>query len=353
MKSGRKLFALALLLIAAACSKNTPPPQFAAVPLPILVAGQPVKLSVAHVVNPRLPQLSDADIARLLAAARASVKAQFAREIEFSAVETIDITRFFSAVPADAMKWRQPYLYDFKSGKGSKPALAHAYRVSVDAQKKNIADWAPFAAREIGLTQVDFDLAAWTTRLTETHLSRLLALAKIPASDGKPAIDASKKNEWLYWDTIGEHPRGFDFVITNQIVASAEYTSADVHSALRGGISLGTTAYSRAATFGAQSWWSTFAFTSNDPAIVAMRGGETYNSDEAAQLAGTLAAHEIGHLLFHFGHPFGVSACVMSPTPMLRFRETAAKLDGTACRETNHEKMRPGAATVTRPVSRP
>ncbi len=341
---------MALTLIGG-CASEVAPPKFDVVPLPLIVANVPVKLSVAHVVNPRLPRFSDVQIASLLAAARVSVKDQFGRDIEFSRVETIDIARFFADVPKDAMSWRQPYQYDFKSGKGSVAELAHAYRRTLDAQRGSVAEWAPFAAREIGLKELDFDLAAWTTRLTDTHVSRLTALAKIAANDGKPSIDATQKNEWLYWDTIGERPRTFDFVITNQIVASAEYTSADVHSALRGGMTLGTTAYARVATFGAQSWWSTFAFTSNDPQILAMRGGETYGAEEAARLAGTLAAHELGHLLFHYGHPFGLTACVMSPTPMLRFRETVAALNGSTCRAANHEKMRPGAATINRPLT--
>lgn len=351
MKSALSLVvALALAVGTGGCAKEPAIPTFETVTLPQLKSGQTVTLSVAHVVNPRLPRFSDAQITSLLAAAKATIRDQFSLDVNFSVVETIDITRFFADIPKDAMRWRRPYVYDFKSGKGERTALAHAYRTSVTDQLKTIAEWAPYAAREIGLNPVDHDTEAWVKRLTDTHLNRLAAHARIKAADGAAVIDKSDLNEWLLWDTIGERERAFDFVITNQLVASAEYTTADIHSALRGGISLGTTAYSHRATLGAQSWWSTFTFTSADPSVVALRGGETYTAEEAAILAGTLASHELGHLLFHFGHPFGLAACVMSPTPMLRFRETVSQLNARACREANHAAMKPGAVKVNRPM---
>ncbi len=37
----------------------------------------------------------------------------------------------------------------------------------------------------------------------------------------------------------------YDIVITNQLVASAEYFAMDVHSSLRGGLTAGTTSYAK------------------------------------------------------------------------------------------------------------
>ncbi|HEX4858439.1 MAG TPA: hypothetical protein VFV17_05430, partial [Usitatibacteraceae bacterium] len=196
---------------------------------------------------------------------------------------------------------------------------------------------------------VDTDPDMWKKRLAGTHLERLERLREIRAADGKPAIDETPLNEWLYWDTLGERDPGFDITVTNQLIASVEYNGADIHTALRGGLLLGTTSYARHGALGAQFWWSVFPFLSADVQIAAMRGGEHYAAEEAALLAGTLAAHELGHLLFRYGHPFNVHACIMSPTPMLRFREAVRLLDAAACRAANDPAMAAGVIDLRRP----
>ena len=228
---------------------------------------------------------------------------------------------------------------DFKKDVVDRQRLESAYELAISEQVAPLKDWAEYAAREIGLAKVDTDPDEWKRRL-----------AKMNAADSKPVIDDSPYNEWLFWHSLGEREQVHDLIITNQLVASVEYSDVDIHPALRGGLTNGATSFSRDSTFGMFAWWSTFAFTSSYPVIVSMRGDETYNPLEAARLAGTGAAHELGHMLFHYGHPFGLSACVMSPTPVLRFREWVSKLDATACKATQHPAMKPGAARVMGPV---
>ena len=81
-----------------------------------------------------------------------------------------------------------------------------------------------------------------------------------------------------------------------------------------------------------------------------MRNGEQYEPLEAARLAGIGAVHELGHMLFHYGHPFGVPACVMSPTPMLRFREAVRAFDAKACVAANDPAMKRGSLRIRRPI---
>jgi hypothetical protein len=93
------------------------------------------------------------------------------------------------------------------------------------------------------------------------------------------------------------------------------------------------------------SVWSTFAFTGSDDFTVQMRGGETYDSLEAARLAGTAAAHEVGHQLFHLRHPFARPECIMNPVPMFAYREWAQKLSPGDCKLGSDAAMTPGAYT--------
>ena len=78
-----------------------------------------------------------------------------------------------------------------------------------------------------------------------------------------------------------------------------------------------------------------------------LRGGETYSAKETAELSGAYLAHEIGHLLFQFGHPFGQKSCVMNPTSMLRFREWYQQVDNAACPIGCRPEMSVGAVLPT------
>ena len=80
-----------------------------------------------------------------------------------------------------------------------------------------------------------------------------------------------------------------------------------------------------------------------------MRMGETYSADEAATLAGIGATHEIGHQLFHFGHPYTHPECVMAPTHLLAFRAAAAQLDAEACARAALPSMRAGTVKFRLP----
>ncbi|HXC38906.1 MAG TPA: hypothetical protein VN667_08155 [Burkholderiales bacterium] len=74
-----------------------------------------------------------------------------------------------------------------------------------------------------------------------------------------------------------------------------------------------------------------------------LRGGETYSEDDAAIYAAYILVHELGHQLFHFGHPFGAKACVMNPTPLLHFRDWVKGLSPRDCPIGSSNAMKPGA----------
>jgi hypothetical protein len=74
-----------------------------------------------------------------------------------------------------------------------------------------------------------------------------------------------------------------------------------------------------------------------------MRGVETFTPEEAARLAGVGAAHELGHQLFHFLHPYDNPACVMNPVPMFAYRAWVEKLSPQDCPLGSSPPMQPGA----------
>jgi hypothetical protein len=278
----------------------------------------------------------------LLAATRQTVKESFGAEVEFTEVSEIDIGKLFAQAPAAVIRARQSSIYDFKHGGGDKRKLGEGINTTLTQRGTTLADGLKFAAPYLPDSHPK-DLMDFSNSLAQVLLDRLDGWRKVNLADGLPLLDDAPYNEWIYWDTLGYGKLPYDLIITNQLIASAEYIDVDIHSAIRGGVTLGTTTYSRNNPFGAFVFWSTFPFTDNSEVTLSQRGGERYSASEAAQLSGAGLAHEIGHLLFRFGHPFGQTSCVMNPVSMLQFRAWLQHLDAKQCQIGSRAEMTAGA----------
>lgn len=305
--------------------------------------GSTVHIRVVHATNPRLSRMSDAQLRIMLAATKTTVQKNFGVHVEFSDIPETGIDRLFALIPPAVREAREPSIYDFKSGNGDRHKLAEGILSTLTQRGTTLQDALAFAQPYLPAGARPKDLKEFCELLSDVMLERLDYWRKIKASDGAPVLDASPYNEWIYWDTLGYGNLQYDLVITNQFIASAEYNGVDIHSALRGGVSVGTTTYSRNSKHGSYIVWSTFPFTDGSDYTERMRGGEKYSDAEAAELSGAYLAHEIGHMLFHFGHPFGQKACVMNPVSMLRFREWLQQIDSAGCQIGSRPEMAVGA----------
>lgn len=312
----------------------------AAVPV---AAGSTVHIRVVHAVNPRLSRMSGQQLQAMLAATKTTVKKNFGVNIEFSEIAETGIDHLFTLIPPAVRDAREPSIYDFKSGKGDRRKLAEGILKTLTERGTSLEGALAYAQPYLPSGTAPKDLTEFCEVLADVMLERLERWRKIKAADGGPVLDGSPYNEWIYWDTLGYGDLQYDLVITNQFIASAEYNGVDIHSALRGGVSVGTTTYSRTGQYGSYVVWSTFPFTDESDYTVQLRGGEKYSATEAAELSGAYLTHEIGHMLFHFGHPFGQEACVMNPVSMLRFREWAQHIDSAACQIGSRPEMTEGA----------
>jgi hypothetical protein len=311
------------------------------IPLPKLPAG-PIELRVAHVVNPRLPRMSAAQLQVLLNAVRETSRQHFGVELTFSPVTEMPIDEFFSRIPSGKQREARAHAYDFKSGNGDPLKLAKDFGRGLREGGESLPAMLGYVKPYLGsLPEASYE--ALGAALAKLQLERVRHWQSLPALDGGPAIDDSPYNEYSMWDLAGYGDIPFELVITNQIIASVEDIDPSVHTSIRGGYNNGVTTYSRNSRFRTYSLWSTFAFTTDDPWVREMRGGETFNTAEAARLAGIGAAHELGHQLFHFLHPYDNPACVMNPVPMFSYRAWADKLSPWDCRIGSSPPMTPGA----------
>lgn len=316
-------------------------PAAQALPLPALPPGT-IELRVAYVRNPRLPEMSEQQLQTVLRAAARSAEAHFRRAVQFSPVTTFTIAEVFGRVSPGLARKLDADVYDFKTGGGDLPRLRKSFEEDIRGWGDPLEALIRYTRPHLLVPLRARSFPALSDALLDTQLARLDAFRRERLADGRPLIDDAPYNEYVYWDAVDALEMPFEVILTNQLMASVEYRGASAHSAIRGGITNGVTSLNRASRFGTTSIVSTYPFIADDAATRALRGNASYAPADAARYAGLLLTHELGHQLFHVGHPYGRRACIMSPTPLLHFRQWAAGLAAKDCPLPGPGAMQPG-----------
>lgn len=330
-----------LAFVVGGCSGN----EWEPIAQPILPQGS-VTLRVVYAHNPRFEHLDATDIETLLAETKRMTLRHLGVDLTFGPVTEVTLPTLFKEIPTVVIEKRRPSIFDFKEGTGDQTKLRAGIASTVNSHPVSVDSLAQFSQPYLLRPLRELSRPALAEALSDTMIARLGLWSDVKAGDGKSIINSDPYNEWIYWDTLGYGDLQFDLVITNQMIVSAEYDSGDIHTALRGGLTVGTTTFSRHGRFNSYVFWSTFPFTSNSDLATELRGGHRYNREEALRLAGAYLTHEIGHLLFRYGHPFGADACVMNPVAALRFNDWNEKLDQTNCAPNSRPEMTAGVAKL-------
>jgi hypothetical protein len=287
-KRRRAVAIIALVLAALAGSaillSKRSAPKMRVVALPEIRDGA-VRLRVAHAVNPRFPRLDDTQLKQLLAAAVGATKLHFRVKVDYEGDPAqVSVEELFRLIPARVSKFHRETAQAVRSGPIERDRLIESYRQTILEESAPLADVVAY----MGLLGVDStgptNSRLVAEALADHHINLFRLLRDVPADDGKPLVDGSWFNEWSLWESLGYGDLPFDLVITNQPILSLEYYGTPVHTALRGGMTLGTTLYSKRARYGSAVVWSTFAFTATQPAFVQLRGGALNSSTEAAEV---------------------------------------------------------------------
>jgi hypothetical protein len=321
-RPGAPVLAVALLLAGASCAHRAPAP----------LAGEAVALRVAYVVNPALPGLNAGELRSVLAAARQGAMENFGVNVEFTEPDELSLKALFDRVtPSQRSHWNS-LSYDFKSGKGDRVRLLRGYAAALRSEENSLDDLIAYAQPHLLAPVTARTYQGLAEAVTATLVARLDQLRSEKLPDGSELIDGSPDNEVLYWAFIGKLSFPYDVVITNQLIASAEYVGSSVHTAIRGGITNGITTGNPSSPRGTTAIVSVYPLIGEDALTRRLRGGESYSEADSARFAAALLVHEIGHQLFDLGHPYGRKACVMNPPELLRFRVWAGQLSPKDCR---------------------
>lgn len=331
-----------LMAVSSAATFAQSSKEIAQLPLPKL-GSQPLELRVAHVINTRLPRMSDAQINLMLETMAQATNEHFGITVRFAKPVDMPIKLAFESIPPKFMALAKREQYNFRSIFARSSSLANAFGKGLAVQGEPLEDMAQFAEKKgIKLNAKNFEV--FGEDLAKLQLNRIAQWTNIKAPDGKSVIDDQPYHQYTAWSMLGYGELPFELIITNQIIASVEYVQPSIHTAIRGGYTNGISSFNRSARWGTHSIWSTFAFTQNDSDWVARREGEAYTPEEAARLAGLAATHELGHQLLHLMHPFGQKGCIMDPVPMFAYRAWADKLSPKDCPVNSSKAMKPGSS---------
>ena len=329
----------AVLAFTASAQQFKPVPALA---LPRLPHGV-VELRVAYVVNPRMPQEpGPQQIDALLAHARTAAREHFGVEIMFTSPREMQVHDIFDKFSPQMRASLNGAVYDFKTGTGDLERMRRSFagylRGAADEFDDLYALAQPYLFGPLEVRTVE----ALADGLLRTHLERLVDFSLFNARFGGKLIDDTPYNELIYWSAAPRLALPFDVIITNQLIASAEYGALSIHSAIRGGVTDGFTTVNPSARFGTTAILSVYPFIAGDDSSRQMRANETYTDDEAMRFAAHVLVHELGHMLFHFGHPHGRASCVMNPPLLLHYRAWVNQLSAADCKPASSAAMTPG-----------
>jgi len=320
-------------------ARNPSPARLA---LPVLPALVPLRTVYFH--NPRFERLEAAWMASVLAQAVEFAKSTLGLALEFAPPREIPIAEGFLGYGPRQQARVEPTLYDFKNGRGDRRRLVEGTRRGLEHSGSSLDQLLRYARPHLLRAPDDESFHGLAEAAVDTQLVRLEAWRGLRGADGQPLLDASPYNEfnaWLAAAWTASWP--FEVILTNQLIASAEYDNNHLHGALRGGVSNGLCTPTPQARHGLVSVLSAFPFTSNDAASVELRGGAPAQGGAPARWAAALLVHELGHQLLHLNHPFARADCVMNPPPLLLFPQWVAALDGRSCPLGSSPEMTPGA----------
>jgi len=314
-------------VLAAVLTANAQP---VAKSLPLPDVSKPVTLRVAYIHNPRFEPFSAGRLGRVLALTAGHVKEHLGVSVAFAPPVEVPIIKVFAALPPRLAAVAESQRLDAAINDFALERLARELLKDLK-QEGELAAQKRFAARYLVKPPKDASDMAFARALVNTQLTLLGTWQALPGADGQPLIGKDRFNEYAYWNLLGATPLPYEVIVTNQLVASAEWEGNSVHSAVRGGVSNGVTTQNLQGRFQLFSMLSTFPFLDDSPQTVALRGGDTPTASEADNYMALLLAHELGHQLLHLGHPFGNRRCLMTPPPALRFRLWADGLSARDC----------------------
>ncbi len=348
----RRLLSILLAMLLGLIAEGSSSSAADYVSLPVL-ENDTVSPRIVYVENPRFPNVSGEEISIIVEHAADLVKEYFGVTVDVpSAIHKLGIDDTFEGVVSQTPEGFEGLIGDFKSSNVDWAYVKELLVEQIESYPGALEDQISFAMPHLLREPASRDTNAFADAVVDTFKSRLSYWTEAKLEDGNPIIGdvpgrpSLPVNEYGYWTLMAKLGVDAEIVLTNQFIASVEYIPTPVHTAIRGGITGGSTEYNPASKLGATVWMSLAPFLMDDKLVTTLRNGKTYSRADALRYAGILLAHELGHLLLHLGHPWSNSACLMRPAEVLDFAAWADGLDAKACPIGSDPEMTKGVLNI-------
>jgi hypothetical protein len=299
------------------------------------------KLNVLVVNHPRYPTIDENKLKDILQITSELAKTHFNASLSFNAPEFMSPEQLKSKVSDARLAWAKEQVLDL-SRLDQVALLSQSIEKDLKQENPGNTEFKQFGRNYLIREPADLTDSAYAQALAATQAALFNQWRRQTATDGTPLLPSDGTESYPFWLTVGYSNLAFEVIVTNQPIISSEKVGNAVHSALRGGVSNGISASSNKSSTGVFSVLSLFPFENTAPATLTLRNNQIYSPELTLRYAAALLTHELGHQLFHLGHPFGNEACIMRPPVRLHFAEWYRKLDAKQCSLGSDAAMTPG-----------
>ena len=166
------------------------------------------------------------------------------------------------------------------------------------------------------------------------------------ARDGRRVIDSTTLHQIAMWEYLGYAELPSDILITNQLVAGLRTYAFHPFEAMRGGMMMSETGFSRSAQFEAYTVVSTFPFVNDLGDLSDLGPDPNFDVANATRYTAMALAGEIGSLLLRFTINLTNPSCVTFSAAPGKMSAHLDALDPGKCKIGSEPAMVPGAFLV-------
>lgn len=328
MKRSLRLFLV--FILAASCS------TLGGTTLRDLPADGEYPIVIRHIVDPRLPSLSEAEFQDMLDRCKGYIYEYLGYRVSFFVQGNQSVQAF---------REETKNLDDLPMMRELKKSLLDIDNESDRDRLAKYIDEMVSSAPETTLRRhvTGFerykDRKEISARIYGQYVEKLKKIQSIKTADGT-TLAAAPHNVALtypFWDMALRHLEGAHFIFTNTIMADME-VDIPIYVALRYGITTGLVEENIHNAYRAAGVIFTYPFLSRDGFFVSERG-EEIPERLVTDVIALYATHEFGHFLNHYRDYYDHDNCIMVPAHDLDYYRWYLNKKEKKC-ELEHEKLR-------------
>ncbi|HSV95793.1 MAG TPA: hypothetical protein VLM75_02535 [Spirochaetota bacterium] len=291
---------------------------------------------IRHVIDPRLPALSEAEFQDMLGRCKNYIDEYLGYRVSFFIQGNQSMQAFREEVKRlddlPMMHQLKNSLLDIDS-EGDRGRLAkYIDELVSSAPETTLQQHVPGFKRYKDRKEI-------SSHIYRQYVEKLRKIQNIKTSDGTRLAESPHDSTLTYpfWDMALRHLEGAHFIFTNTIMADME-VDIPIYVALRYGITTGLVEENIHNAYRASGVIFTYPFLSRDGFFVAERGEET-PAELVTDVIALYATHEFGHFLNHYRDYYDHHNCIMVPAHDLDYYRWYKDKKEKKC-ALEHEKLK-------------